>query len=86
MKQIWQCTGHQQATKACVFLPTASMSISTTAMTKHDNEQKAAPATDPAISLHSGCLVDCDSCVGTGSSVLLASASADGTIKVWEMG
>lgn len=89
MKQIWQCRGHQQATRACVFLPTASLRTPTAAMSKHDNGQNdnvAAAATGPASSVHSGCHVDCDSCVGTGSSVLLASASADGTVKVWEMG
>ena len=88
MKQIWQCKGHQQATKACVFLPTASMSKPTATMSPCDNEQKdnAATAANPASLFHSGCLADCDRHMETGSSVLLASASADGTVKLWEMG
>ena len=89
MKQIWQCKGHQQATRACTFLPTASMSIPTATMSEYDHEQKdsaAIASIDPAELLHSGCLIDCNSRMGTGSSVLLASASADGTVKIWEMG
>lgn len=89
MKLIWQCKGHQQATKACAFLPTASTTIPTAATSEHNILQQytaAAAASDPARLVHSGCLVDCDSSMRTGSSVLLASASADGTVKVWEMG
>lgn len=89
MKLIWQCKGHQQATKACVFLPTASTTIPTAATSEYDILQQdtaAAAASDPSSLVHSGCPGDCGGSMRTGSSVLLASASADGTVKVWEMG
>ena len=85
LKQIWQCTGHQQATKACVFLPTASKRLE---ISNYDNEQKDSASAAAAIDclVHSECSVDTKSLTGMRSSVLLASASADCTVKVWEMG
>lgn len=84
LKLIWQCSGHQQATKACIFLPSASTHL---VNGKTCNQQEdAAPVGDAETSMNSGCLGDNASWMKAKSSVLLASASADGTVKAWELG
>lgn len=84
LKLIWQCSGHQQATKACVFLPTASKHL--TLSKCHNQQEHAIAETDSGSVAHSGCSVLGSSWMKSESSPLLASASADGTVKVWQMG
>ncbi len=78
---MWQCNGHTQATRACIFLPNIRCAVRTSDTEKSETEMQADATTDASKQL-----VKINATNPQSSSSLVASASADCIIKVWQIG
>ena len=87
LQQLWQWKGHQQATASCIFIPNMCTAASAS------NAHVCSPlthfgSTNPAANQHkvgenTGCS---QALLRQPTNLMVASASADCTVRVWQMG
>ena len=89
LKLIWQGTGHQQATKACIFLPAdctmPCLPDSTPGTDQADHHAEDHPASALALPCAKADASN-GNLLKSEAGLLLASASADSTVKIWQLG